>query len=73
MFILLVECGLVHRGDCMDCETCCFCFDPAFVWPSLLTDRISDFVKHPCFTKSEMRSLSGNCTCTELILAHGFV
>ena len=30
MFILLVEYGLVHRG-----ETCYFCFDPAFVWPSL--------------------------------------
>ena len=27
---LLVEYGLVHRG-----ETCYFCFDPAFVWPSL--------------------------------------
>ena len=35
MFILLVEYGLVHRGDCIDCETCHFCFDPAFVWPSL--------------------------------------
>ena len=34
MFILLVECGVVHRGDCADCETC-FCFDPAFVWPGL--------------------------------------
>ena len=35
MFILLVECDLVHRGDCVNCETCYFCFDPAFVWPSL--------------------------------------
>jgi len=35
MFILLVEYGLVHRGDCINCETCYFCFDPAFVWPSL--------------------------------------
>ena len=35
MFILLVEYGLVHGGDCVDCETCYFCFDPAFVWPSL--------------------------------------
>ena len=35
MFILLVEYGLVHRGDCVNCETCYFCFDPAFVWPSL--------------------------------------
>jgi len=34
MFILLVEYGLVHRGDCINCETCYFCFDPAFVWPS---------------------------------------
>ena len=24
MFILLVECGLVHRGDCINCETCYF-------------------------------------------------
>ena len=35
MFILLAEYGLVYRGDCMNCETCYFCFDPAFVWPSL--------------------------------------
>ena len=35
MFILLVEYGLVHRGDCINCEKCYFCFDPAFVWPSL--------------------------------------
>ena len=35
MFILLVEYGLVHRGDCINCETCHCCFDPAFVWPSL--------------------------------------
>ena len=34
MFILLVEYGLEHRGDCINCETCHFCFDPAFVWPS---------------------------------------
>ena len=27
--------GLVHRGDCINCETCHFCFDPVFVWPSL--------------------------------------
>ena len=33
MFILLVEYGLVHRSDCINCETCNFCFDPAFVWP----------------------------------------
>ena len=25
----------MHRGDCINCETCYFCFDPAFVWPSL--------------------------------------
>ena len=24
----------VHRGDRINCETCYFCFDPAFVWPS---------------------------------------
>ena len=35
MFILLVECGLVHRDDYINSETCYFCFDPAFVWPSL--------------------------------------
>ena len=35
MFSLLVEYGVVHRGDCINCETCYFCFDPAFVWPSL--------------------------------------
>ena len=34
MFILLVEYSLVHRGDCINCETCYFCFDPAFVWLS---------------------------------------
>ena len=26
MFILLVEYGLVHRGDCINCETCYFCW-----------------------------------------------
>ena len=35
MFSLLVEYGLVHRGDCKNCETCYFCFDPAFEWLSL--------------------------------------
>jgi len=35
MFSLLVEYGLMLRGDCINCETCYFCFDPAFVWPSL--------------------------------------
>ena len=25
MFILLVQYGLVHRGDCINCETCYFC------------------------------------------------
>ena len=35
MIILLAEYGLMHRGDCINCETCYFCFDPAFVWPSL--------------------------------------
>ena len=35
MFTLIVEHGLVHRGDCINCDTCNFCFDPAFVWPSL--------------------------------------
>ena len=34
MFSFLVECGLVHRGDCINCETCYFCFDPAFVRPN---------------------------------------
>ena len=27
MFILLVEYGLMHRGDFINCETCYFCFD----------------------------------------------
>ena len=35
MFILLIEYGLVLRGDCIHCETCYFCFDPAFAWLSL--------------------------------------
>ena len=35
MFSLLADCGLMHRGDCINCETCYFYFDPAFVWPSL--------------------------------------
>ena len=35
MFILLVEYGLVHRGDCINCETCYFCFDLAFVWSNI--------------------------------------
>ena len=49
MFSLLVEYGLIHMGDCLNCETCYFCFDRdclncetcyicfdlAFVWPSL--------------------------------------
>ena len=35
MFILTVEYGLVHRADCINCETRYFCFDPAFVWLSL--------------------------------------
>ena len=35
MFILLVECGLMHRDDCINCETCYFCFDTAFVWSTL--------------------------------------
>ena len=35
MFSLLVEYGLMHRGDCITCDFCCFCFDLAFVWPSL--------------------------------------
>ena len=25
----------MHMGDCINCETCHFCFDPAFAWPSL--------------------------------------
>ena len=35
MFILIAECGLVRRSDRINCETCHFCFDPAFVWLSL--------------------------------------
>ena len=48
MFILLVEYGLVHRGDCINCETCYFCFDPAFVWLSLgRTDSHSAWLVNP--------------------------
>ena len=36
MLILLAEYGLVHRDDCINCETCYFCFDLDFVWPSLV-------------------------------------
>ena len=36
MLRLLAEYGLVHRDDCINCETCYFCFDAAFVWPSLV-------------------------------------
>ena len=35
MFILLGEYGLVHKDDCINCETCYFCSDLDFVWPSL--------------------------------------
>ena len=35
MFILIVEYGLVHRIDCINCKPCHFCFDTAFVWPSI--------------------------------------
>ena len=35
MSILPAEYGLVHMSDCINCETCHLCFDPAFVWPSL--------------------------------------
>ena len=35
MFVLTVEYGLVHMGDCMNCETLYFSFDPAFVWPDV--------------------------------------
>ena len=31
---MIVEYGLVHRGDCINGETR-FCFDPAFVRPSV--------------------------------------
>ena len=35
MFILTVQYGLVHRGNCINCGTCNLCFDLAFVWPSI--------------------------------------
>ena len=34
MFSLLVEYGVVHMGDCINCETSYLYSDPAFVWPS---------------------------------------
>ena len=46
MFILLVKYGLVHRGYCVKYETCYFCFDPAFVWPSLV-NHFRVFVRVP--------------------------
>ena len=52
MFILLVEYGLVHRGDCINCETCHFCFD------SVLYGRVlgaQTFARKP---------LPGLCACT---------
>ena len=52
MFILLVEYGLVHKGDCINCETCYFCFDPAFVWPNL---GRADF---------RVKAFPGLCACT---------
>ena len=55
MFILLVEYGLVHRGDCINCETCYFCFDLAFVWPSL---GRADFHCLAC------KPFPGLCACT---------
>ena len=51
MFILLVEYGLVHRGDCINCETCCFCFDPAFVWPSLARADFHSVNPSPVFVR----------------------
>jgi len=44
MFMLTAEYGLVHRGDCINCETCYFCFDPAFVW---LVNPLRVFVRVP--------------------------
>ena len=41
MFSLLVQYGLMHRGDCINCETCYFCFDP-----SLISLVVSVDVKH---------------------------
>ena len=54
MFSLLVEYGLVHMGDCINCETCYFCFDPAFVLPSL---GRTDF-------HSACKPFPGLCACT---------
>ena len=42
--MLTAEYGLVHRGDCINCETCYFCFDPAFVW---LVNPLRVFVRVP--------------------------
>ena len=61
MFILLVEYGLVHRGDCINCETCYFCFDPAFVSPSL---GRADF--HSGFKCLACKPFPGLCACPEL-------
>ena len=55
-FSLLVEYGLMHRGDCINCETCYFCFDPAFVWPSLGRADFSLYLA--------CKPVPGLCACT---------
>ena len=37
MIILIAEYGLMHRGDCINCETCYFYFDLDFVWARRLS------------------------------------
>ena len=56
MFSLLVEYGVVHRGDCINCETRYFCFDPAFVWPSLvcLSGTAARLSHSSCLVKNEL-------------------
>ena len=56
MFSLLVEYGLVHRGDCINCETCYFCFDPSFVLPRRMARRLS-----LCLA---WKPFPGLCACT---------
>ena len=61
MLILLVEYGLVHRGDCINCEMCYFCFDPAFVWLSLgRADFHSAYLVNPFLVFARVPELAGD-------------
>ena len=52
--------GLVHRGDCINCETCYFCFDLAESWARRLSSETlsGSLCVHPNWPV--MRVSSGN-------------